>query len=137
MQELVVGVEPIPANLDFRVLLIDDNEDANESMAALLELIGYQVRTASDGVSALQIVEQFQPQLILSDIGLPGMDGYRLAPALRQAAGERKVIIAAATGYGQASDRLRSQAAGFDHHLVKPLDADSLLHFVAQQAASY
>ncbi|MBC7499871.1 MAG: response regulator [Herminiimonas sp.] len=122
---------------DFRVLLIDDNEDANESMAALLELLGYQVRTATDGEAALRVASEFEPQLILSDIGLPGMDGYQLAPALRKAAGDRKVIIAAATGYGHASDRLRSQAAGFDHHLVKPLDADTLLDFVAQQAASY
>lgn len=122
---------------DFRVLLIDDNEDANESMAALLELLGYQVRTATDAETALRVASEFEPQLILSDIGLPGMDGYQLAPALRKAAGGRKVIIAAATGYGHASDRLRSQAAGFDHHLVKPLDADTLLNFVAQQAASY
>ena len=122
---------------DFRVLLIDDNEDAKESMAALLELLGYQVRTATDGEAALRVASEFEPQLILSDIGLPGMDGYQLAPALRKAAGDRKVIIAAATGYGHASDRLRSQAAGFDHHLVKPLDADTLLDFVAQQAASY
>ena len=126
-----------PQAHDFRVLLIDDNEDANESMAALLELLGYQVRTATDGDAALKMATEFEPQLILSDIGLPGMDGYQLAPALRKAAGDRKVIIVAATGYGHASDRLRSQAAGFDHHLVKPLDADTLLNFVAQQAASY
>jgi CheY-like chemotaxis protein len=121
----------------FRVLLIDDNEDANESMAALLTLLEYDVRTANDGASALQVAALFEPHLILSDIGLPGMDGYELGPALRKAAGDRKVIIAAATGYGHESDRLRTQAAGFDHHLVKPLDADTLLSFVAQQAASY
>ncbi len=121
----------------FRILLVDDNEDANDSMAALLELLDYDVRTATDGDSALSMTAKFQPQLILSDIGLPGMDGYQLAPALRRIAGERKIIIAAATGYGHASDRARSLAAGFDHHLVKPLDADALLAFVAQQAAEY
>lgn len=121
----------------FRILLVDDNEDANDSMAALLELLDYDVRTATDGTSALSMTEEFQPQLVLSDIGLPGMDGYQLAPALRRVAGERKIIIAAATGYGHASDRARSLAAGFDHHLVKPLDADALLAFVAQQAAEY
>ena len=121
----------------FRILLVDDNEDANDSMAALLELLDYDVRTATDGATALKTTSEFQPQLILSDIGLPGMDGYELAPALRKAAGSRKLVIAAATGYGHASDRARSLAAGFDHHLVKPLDADALLEFVAQQAANY
>ena len=135
-KEPTVGAE---ANIKqrFRILLIDDNEDANDSMAALLELMQYEVRTAVDGASALKVTAQFEPQLILSDIGLPGMDGYELAPALRKVAGTRKIVIAAATGYGHASDRVRSQAAGFDHHLVKPLDADVLLDFVAQQAAAY
>ncbi|WP_344763028.1 hybrid sensor histidine kinase/response regulator [Actimicrobium antarcticum] len=121
----------------FRILLIDDNDDANESMAALLDMMGYVVSTARDGTSALTMATQFKPQLILSDIGLPGMDGYQLAPALRTACGDRKLILVAATGYGNANDRQRSQAAGFDHHLVKPLDADVLLDFLALQAAEY
>lgn len=121
----------------FRILLVDDNEDANDSMAALLELLDYDVRTATDGATALKMTAEFEPQLILSDIGLPGMDGYQLAPALRKVAGSRKLVIAAATGYGHASDRARSMAAGFDHHLVKPLDADALLEFVARQAEDY
>ena len=124
-------------NNGFRILLVDDNEDANDSMAALLELLEYDVRTAIDGASALKATAEFEPHLILSDIGLPGMDGYELAPALRKVIGARKAIIVAATGYGHASDRARSQAAGFDHHLVKPLDADVLLAFVAKQAAEY
>jgi CheY-like chemotaxis protein len=121
----------------FRVLLIDDNDDANESMAALLELVGYDVRTAVTGATALTLTAQFEPQLILSDIGLPDMNGYELAPALRQITGLRKVILVAATGYGNANDKQRSQVAGFDHHLVKPFDADMLLDFVATQAAAY
>jgi PAS domain S-box-containing protein len=124
-------------NRQFRILLIDDNEDANESMGSLLKLLNYDVRTANDAESGLKAAVEFQPHLILSDIGLPGTDGYQLAPALRKAAGDRKLILAAATGYGLASDRSRSQAAGFDYHLVKPLDADSLLDFIAQQAAAY
>jgi CheY-like chemotaxis protein len=124
-------------NKDFRILLIDDNIDANESMGSLLKLLHYDVRTAKDAETGLDIAIAFKPHLILSDIGLPGMNGYQLVPALRKAAGARKMIIAAATGYGLASDRLRSQAAGFDHHLVKPIDADFLLNFVAQQFASY
>ena len=121
----------------FRILLIDDNEDANESMAALLELMDYEVRTATNSATALELTAQFEPQLILSDIGLPGMNGYQLAPALREIIGQRKVILVAATGYGNANDKQRSHVAGFDHHLVKPLDADMLLEFVARQAAGY
>ena len=136
LEEPTVAVT-IPNKQGFKILLIDDNEDANDSMAALLELLEYDVRTAVDGASALQLTAEFKPQLILSDIGLPGLDGYQLAPALRKVAGQRKLIIAAATGYGHASDRARALAAGFDHHLVKPLDADVLLDFVAQQAAGY
>ena len=124
-------------NRDFRILLIDDNQDANQSMASLLELLHYNVRTASDAQSGLRVAAEFQPHLILSDIGLPDQDGYQLAPALRDAAGARKVILAAVTGYGFPTDKARAEAAGFEHHLVKPLDADTLLNFVAAQAAAY
>ena len=127
----------VSAKENFRILLIDDNEDANGSMAALLELFNYEVRTALDAPSALKLNLEFEPHLILSDIGLPGMDGYELAPKLRTAAGDRKLVIAAATGYGYASDFARSQSAGFDHHLVKPIDADTLLAFVAKQAEQF
>jgi two-component system CheB/CheR fusion protein len=125
------------ADKQFRILLIDDNQDASESMASLLALFQYEVRTANDGETGLRIAGEFEPHLVLSDIGLPGMNGYELAPALRKAAGNRKLIIAAATGYGMPDDRFQAQAAGFDHHLVKPLDADSLLEFIAKQAATY
>lgn len=124
-------------NQNFRILLIDDNIDANQSMASLLELLNYNVRTASNAETGLRVAAEFQPHLILSDIGLPDQDGYQLAPALRNAAGNRKVVLAAVTGYGLATDRARAQAAGFEHHLVKPLDADTLLNFVAAQAAAY
>ena len=124
-----------PAN--FRVLLVDDNVDANESMTALLDILGYAVQTASDGPTALAASARFMPHLILCDIGLPGMNGYELAGALRSASGSRNMVLAAATGYGHDSDRIRSKAAGFDHHLVKPIDADALLEFIAHQAATY
>lgn len=124
-------------NQDFRILLIDDNHDANQSMASLLELLHYNVRTATNAATGLQVAAEFQPHLILSDIGLPDQDGYQLAPALRDLAAGRKVVLAAVTGYGFATDKARAQAAGFEHHLVKPLDADTLLNFVAHQAASY
>ena len=122
---------------DFRILLIDDNYDAIDSMGALLTLLDYDVRTAEDAESALEIATTFQPHLILSDIGLPGMDGYQLAPELRRVSGDRKLILAAATGYGMASDKKKAREAGFDYHLVKPLDADMLIEFVARQLREY
>ena len=103
-------------------------------MAELLTLCGHQVRTASDGVTALEAAAQFAPQLVLSDIGLPGMDGYQLAPALRRLAGSRRMVLAAVTGYGQPADRERALTAGFDHHLIKPLEAEILLRFIDAQA---
>lgn len=127
------GVVGLGNNHDFRILLIDDNRDAIDSMGALLSLLDYNVRTAEDAESGLEIAQYFEPHLILSDIGLPGMDGYALAPELRKAAGARKLILAAATSYGMASDKRRARDAGFDYHLVKPLDADLLISFVAMQ----
>ena len=127
----------ISDNQDFRILLIDDNRDAIDSMGELLVLLDYDVRMADDAESALEIALQFQPHLILSDIGLPGMNGYALAPELRKAAGCRKLILAAATGYGLASDKRKSRDAGFDYHFVKPLDADLLIDFVARQQNEY
>lgn len=121
----------------FRILLIDDNRDAIDSMGALLELMDYDIRTAENAESGLALAISFQPHLVLSDIGLPGMDGYALAPHLREAAGERKLILAAVTSYGRARDKARAREAGFDYHLVKPVDADALLEFVARQFREY
>jgi CheY-like chemotaxis protein len=124
-------------NHEFRILLIDDNCDAIDSMGALLTLLDYDVRTAENAEEALRIASGFQPHLILSDIGLPGMNGYQLAPELRRVAGGRKLVLAAATGYGLASDKKKAREAGFDYHLVKPLDADMLIDFVARQLRDY
>lgn len=124
-------------NHDFRILLIDDNRDVIDSIGALLSLLEYDVRTAEDAESGLEIAQDFEPHLILSDIGLPGMDGYALAPELRKAAGARKLILAAATSYGLASDKRRAHDAGFDYHLVKPLDANLLISFVAMRQSEF
>lgn len=131
------GKAVFSGNHDFRILLIDDNNDAIDSMGALLTLLDYDVRTAENAEAALCIAAEFQPHLILSDIGLPGMDGYQLAPELRRVAGQRKLVLAAATGYGLASDKQKAREAGFDYHLVKPLDADMLIDFVARQLREY
>jgi CheY-like chemotaxis protein len=131
------GKTDFSGNHDFRILLIDDNCDAIDSMGALLTLLDYDVRTAENAESALEIAIVFQPHLVLSDIGLPGMDGYQLAPELRRVAGDRKLVLAAATGYGLASDKKKAREAGFDYHMVKPLDADMLIEFVAQKMREY
>ena len=135
-KERIVNTTAATVNSRFRILLVDDNEDSKESTSDLLKIFDYDVRTASDGNEALKLALEFEPHLVLSDIGLPGMSGYQLAPALRQAAANRRIVIAAVTGYGLASDRMYAQEVGFDHHLVKPLDAETLLEFVARQAAS-
>ena len=109
-----------------RILVVDDNEDGAESLALLLELAGHEVRTASSASSALEIAPAFQPEVLLLDIGLPGMDGYELARRLRQSSLSRDAILIAVTGYGQESDKLRSAQAGFAHHLVKPIDPEAL-----------
>jgi CheY-like chemotaxis protein len=128
-----IDTNPTSATGKLRILLVDDNEDASVSMAELLALYGHDVRTAGDGMQALSTAVEFQPQLVLSDIGLPGMNGYQLAQALRQAAGARRMIIAAVTGYGQSGDKARAVEAGFDHYLIKPLAADALLKFIHEQ----
>jgi DNA-binding response OmpR family regulator len=133
MANAAAATPPVLSNSDFRILLIDDNADANESMACLLEILGYGVRMARDAATGLQATAEFSPHLVLSDIGLPDMSGLQLAPKLRAAAGERRMVLAAATGYGFESDVLRMREAGFDFHFVKPLDAEMLINFVAEQ----
>ena len=114
-----------PANRH-RVLVVDDNVDSAESIALLLELSGHQVRMAHDGPTALEAAAGFGPQVIVLDIGLPGMDGYEVAKRLRAGGQTRDVMLIALTGYGQIEDRRRSHAAGFDHHMVKPVDTEML-----------
>jgi PAS domain S-box-containing protein len=108
------------------VLVVDDNEDVRESLCKLLTLLGYRASSVHDGPSALQMADRIKPQVAMVDIGLPGMDGYEVARRLRRAhpTGLRLVAV---TGYGQESDRARSHEAGFDAHLVKPIDLDALL----------
>jgi two-component system CheB/CheR fusion protein len=119
-----------------RVLVVDDNSDSAESIALLLELNGHDVRMAHDGPAALEIARSFHPQVVVLDIGLPGMDGYEVAKRLRSEAPMQNVILIALTGYGQSEDRQRSIAAGFNHHLVKPVDPEVLQTLIASHANS-
>jgi PAS domain S-box-containing protein len=114
-----------------RVLAVDDNVDAVNSLAMLLEIIGHEVRTAHDGPAAIAAAKDYRPEIILLDIGLPGMDGYKVARHLRELPELAKSVLVAVTGYGQEEDRRRSAAAGFDHHLVKPVDPQTLTRLLA------
>ncbi|MHB8815316.1 MAG: response regulator [Steroidobacteraceae bacterium] len=109
-----------------RLLVVDDNKDAAESMSMLLEMWGHDVAYACDGPSALETAEQWQPQAVFLDIGLPGMDGYEVAERLRELPHAKDAVLIAITGYGQEDDRVRSRRAGIDHHLVKPVAPDAL-----------
>jgi signal transduction histidine kinase/DNA-binding response OmpR family regulator len=109
-----------------RVLVVDDNADAARSLAMLLEVSGQDVRICYDGPSALAESETFQPEVILLDIGLPSMDGFEVARRLRERSDLPRPLLVALTGYGQAEDLRRSREAGFDHHLVKPADPETL-----------
>jgi PAS domain S-box-containing protein len=114
-----------------RVLLVDDNEDARFLLCEVLTEIGHEVRTAGDAAAALEIVKDFHPDVAILDIGLPVMDGYALAVRLRAEHNDRPLRIIAVTGYGRANDRERSRQAGFDSHLVKPVDLNELIAEIA------
>lgn len=118
------------AKQTLRVLIVDDNQDAAETLAELLQMWGHQVHLAHEGRSAIDAALTFEPDLVLLDIGLPVMDGYEVARRLRNHAGDRLRLVAV-TGYGQETDRRRAQAAGFQHHLVKPVDLEELRSLLA------
>jgi CheY-like chemotaxis protein len=110
-----------------RVLVVDDNDDAAQSLALVLRLEGHTVRTAPDGEEALRQLDEFVPEAAILDIGLPRMNGYQLAAALRADSRTRSIVLIALTGYGRGPDRRRAFDAGFDEHLVKPVEFEVLL----------
>ncbi len=121
-----------PALPVYRLLVVDDNQDAADSLALLLKLRGHEVRVAYSGPAALAMTSQYAPDLVFLDIGMPGMDGYEVARRLRQRPGLEKVVLAALTGWGQQEDRRRTTEAGFDHHLVKPPEPKALESVLAE-----
>jgi signal transduction histidine kinase/ActR/RegA family two-component response regulator len=110
-----------------QVLVVDDNEDAADSLAALLEIDGFDVRTVYDGAAAIAEAAEHQPDMIIMDLGMPGMDGYETARAIRQRPGAERILMLALTGWGQSDARRRTVEAGFDHHLVKPVELDQII----------
>ncbi|HEV7516539.1 MAG TPA: chemotaxis protein CheB [Thermoanaerobaculia bacterium] len=119
------------AGLGRRVLVVDDNVDTAESLVLLLRMRGHEVEVAFSGPMALEAVAGFAPEIVLLDIGLPGLDGYEVARRLRQQPGRAKVILVALTGYGQEEDRRLAREAGFDHYLTKPVDPAVIYELLA------
>jgi CheY-like chemotaxis protein len=125
-REEAVGGTPVAR----RLLVVDDNRDFVATLAALLEMMGHEVRTAHDGPDAILVATSYAPDAIFLDIGLPGMNGYDVARRLRDMPGLAGVTLIAFTGYGQEEDRRRVREAGFDYHLVKPAAAAELMKII-------
>lgn len=109
-----------------RVLIVEDNPDANEMYKMLIELSGHEVLVAENGARGLEMLKSARPDIALVDIGLPGMDGYEIARRFRAEPNGDRVLLVALTGYGSSTDRDRSRQAGFDLHLLKPVDPQEL-----------
>jgi CheY-like chemotaxis protein/two-component sensor histidine kinase len=115
-----------------RVLVVDDNKDSAESLSIFLRRSGHEVQTAYDGQQAIEAVERFHPKVVVLDIGLPGLSGFEVARRMRSQPGGSALLLIAATGWGQAEHLSRSREAGFDHHLVKPIDVVALQQLLAR-----
>ena len=125
------SVEVMPrANVALKVLVVDDNKDSAKTMGWTLEMLGHEYQLAFDGESALQIAQRYVPQLILLDIGLPGMTGYEVCAEMKASNSLRESLFVAQTGWGQTQDKEKAKAAGFDYHLVKPVNINELKRII-------
>lgn len=115
-----------------RVLVVDDNVDLTRGLARLLQIRGHEVRIAYDGPTGLELAKNSKPDVVLIDIGLPGMDGYQLAGHLRRDESVKDATLIAISGYGQEEDLRQAREAGFDHHLVKPIISDQLIKILEE-----
>jgi CheY-like chemotaxis protein len=125
------GVAPAPGQ-GRRILVVDDNVDGARSLTLLLQMRGHEVQVAHDGLAGLEAARRDRPDVVILDIGLPKMDGYQVAREVRRLPGLARVLLLAVTGYGQEEDRERARRAGFDYHLVKPVDPDVLCQLLAR-----
>jgi CheY-like chemotaxis protein len=118
-----------------RVLVVDDNRDSADSLAMLLRMMGHDTRTSHDGPDAIEAAATFRPDVVLLDIGLPTMDGYEVARHIRRRDWGKDMLLTALTGWGQDEDRRRSQVAGIDHHLTKPVDPAALMQLLDSRSS--
>ncbi|HET9233148.1 MAG TPA: response regulator, partial [Candidatus Eisenbacteria bacterium] len=118
-----------------RILIVDDNRDAADSLAILLRMADHDVRTVHDGLEALDAATDFEPEVVLLDIGLPKLNGYEVARHIRELKGGRDRLLVAMTGWGQKEDHRRSREAGFDHHLTKPVEFSTLMNLLGGHMA--
>jgi CheY-like chemotaxis protein len=132
--ELTMPIErgSVQAYCGTRILVVDDNRDAADTLTMVLELAGHEVRTAYDGINALQLAEAFRPKVMLLDLGMPHMDGYQTARQIRDQSWSHSMVLVALTGWGQEQDRRRTREAGFDHHFVKPVDPQAISRLIDQ-----
>jgi CheY-like chemotaxis protein len=114
------------ASVGYRILVVDDSVDSASMLCALLEISGHTVKTSNTGHDAIASATVFHPEIVFLDIGLPDMTGYEVAARLRRLTGMEGIKLVALTGYGQEKDKQDAMAAGFDHHLVKPINFDAL-----------
>ncbi len=139
---LPIAIDPVSRSADarpaveapnqgLRILIVDDNRDSADSLAMVLQLMGHDTRTAYDGLEGVALATDFRPDAILMDIGLPKLNGYEACMRIRERPEAASVVIVAITGWGQDADRRRSQMAGFNHHMVKPIDPDALAILLA------
>jgi CheY-like chemotaxis protein len=106
--------------------VVDDNNDALESLGMLVRLLGHEVAMGRDGLEAVEAVKRFRPEVVLMDLGMPNLNGYDAAKQIRELPNGGPLLLVATTGWGHAEDRERTRAAGFDHHLVKPIDPEAI-----------
>jgi CheY-like chemotaxis protein len=126
-QPMPEGRSTPPSAVSRKILVVDDNRDAAQTLCAYLQGSGNSVRVAFDGPSAFALASDFQPDVVLLDIGLPGMNGYELAALLRAEPRFRDTVLVAVTGYGREADRERARQSGFNHHFTKPIDPAAIL----------
>jgi CheY-like chemotaxis protein len=127
----VLAEEVDATHPSLKVLVVDDNRDGADALTMMMQLRGYQAFTAYDGLAAFEMAEQVRPDVVLLDIGMPKLNGYEVAQRIRAQAWGTGVVLVAVTGWGQEPDRRRTQDAGFDHHLVKPVDPAVLMSYLA------
>jgi CheY-like chemotaxis protein/two-component sensor histidine kinase len=126
--------EPVDGRQKRRILIVDDSRDGAACLGMMLSLQGHDTRTAHDGQEAIELAEAFRPEVILLDIGLPRLNGYDACRRIREQPWSKDTFMIAVTGWGQEDDRLRSQEAGFDRHMVKPIDPEALQQLLADSS---